>query len=130
MHYNMVNEVMNAKVSSTTPKVGMCATQFVGTDRWPYVVTEVLGKNKIRVEHMNSFHYTSEKEIDENGIEFLPKKMMGYYTTITEDGKTMVPVGEIYTYRKNKRWMPAGKDMWGTASIHLGKADEYRDPDF
>ena len=130
MHYNLVNEAMNGKMSLTNPKVGMCATQFCGSDRWPYVVTEVISKNKIRVDGMNDFHYSSEKIIDENGAEFLYPKMMGYYTKITEDGKTMVPTGKIYTYRKNKRWIREGKDMWDTGAIHLGKADEYRDPNF
>ena len=55
---------------------------------------------------------------------------MGYYTKITEDGKTMVPTGKIYTYRKNKRWIREGKNMWETGAIHLGKADKFRDPDF
>jgi hypothetical protein len=35
-----------------------------------------------------------------------------------------------YTLRKNGRWMEEGKGMWETSSIHIGKAENYRDPSY
>ena len=70
------------------------------------------------------------KVVNEDGTESLPNNALGHYVTISEDKKSIVPFGKIFTYRKNKRWMHEGDDLWGTGAIHLGKADEYRDPDF
>ena len=130
MHYNLVNEAMYGEMSSTNPMVGMCATMFCGTDRWPYVVTEVFTNKKVRVAMMNSDDYKSEKIVNEDGTESLASYLMGKYVRISDDKKTLVPIGKIFTYRKNHRWMQEGSDLWGTGAIHLGKADEYRDPNF
>ena len=130
MHYNMVNEVMSAEMSSTNPVVGMCATMFVGSDRYAMVVTEVINKKKIRVDHMNIEHYNGEKRKDDSGAEFIPLHKMNAYAEVNDECTSIVPCGQIYTYRKNKRWMPAGSGLWETCSIHLGKADNYRDPNF
>lgn len=133
MHYNMINEVMNARKSSTKPFVGMTATMFVGSDRYAMVVTEVFSNNKIRVDYMHDNHYDEKERAnlkDSDGNEFLLAKQMQQYTTINEDRTSIVPTGEIYTYRKNKRWMKNGTNMWETGAIHLGYAENYRDPSF
>ena len=131
MHYNMVNEAMNAKMSSTKPVVGMLATMFVGSDRYAMVVTEVFNNKKIRVSHLDPLDENAETYTDENGAEIIYGHMWtGHYTVVSDDKKSIVPTGKIYTYRKNYRWMPKGSDAWGTCSIHLGKAENYRDPDF
>ena len=130
MHYNMLNEVMNCKMSSTNPSVGMCATMFVGSDRYAMVVTEVLGKNKIRVDHMTDEDYNGEKYSDENDNDFIPIFNMHKYARVNNTQTGFESSGKIYTYRKNKRWMPAGEGLWGTCSIHLGKAENYRDPNY
>jgi len=130
MHYNLVNESLYGKMSSTNPEVGMCATMFVGSDRWPYVVTEVFTNKKIRVAMMSTDDYDSEKIVNGRGEEFLPSYLMRKYAKVSDDMKTIVPSGDIFTYRKNYRWMKEGSEMWGTGAIHLGKADEYRDPNF
>ena len=133
MHYNLVNEYMTAKKSSVKPYVGMTATMFVGSDRYAMVVTEVLGKNKIRVDHMLDEHYNDKVKAslkDSDGNEFLLTNQMQKYTTVNEDCTSIVPTGVIYTYRKNKRWMEQGCGMWGTCAIRLGYADNYRDPNF
>ncbi len=128
MHYNLVNESMNAKMSSTKPFVGMCGTMFCGSDRWPYVVTEVFTNKKIRMTSMSDEDYNSNRPTNEDGIEFLYN--IGNYVKINDDKTKIIPKGKIYTYRKNKRWICQGKNAWETGSIHLGKADLYRDPDF
>lgn len=130
MHYNLLNECMSCEMSSTNPSVGMCATMFVGSDRYAMVVTEVINKKKIRVDYMEDSHYNEAKTTDENGADFVPLCKMHVYTQINDERTSIVPRGRIYTYRKNKRWMREGDDCWGTCSIHLGKADNYRDPSF
>lgn len=126
----MINEVMNAEMSVTNPKVGMCATMFVGSDRYAMVVTEVLAKNKIRVEHMLDNHYDEGFITDETGAEFVPVYKMHNYAHVNDTETSIVPSGTVYTYRKNKRWMPVGTGLWETCSIHLGSADNYLDPCF
>lgn len=128
MHYNMLNEAMNCSKSVTNPEVSMAGTMYVGTDRYAVVVTEVINNRTIRVEHMSDYDEKHSLITDENGVERLNPQMIGNYVKI-EDGK-IIPRGKIYTYRKNKRWMPKNEDMWGTCSIHLGVADSYRDPCF
>lgn len=125
MHYNMVNEAMNLKKSITDIKVGMCGTMFCGTDRWPIVVTEAISKKKIRVVMMNDNDYHNNIKTDENGVDCLDPSIveMNYVVQGT-------PLGKIYSYRRNMRWIQEGHDMWETGAIHIGKADEYRDPDF
>ena len=130
MHYNLLNECMSCEMSSTNPSVGMCATMFVGSDRYAMVVTEVINKKKIRVDYMEDSHYNEAKTTDESGADFIPAYKMNVYTQINDDRTSIVPRGQIYTYRKNKRWMRECDSCWGTCSIHLGKADNYRDPSF
>lgn len=118
LHPNMINEVMSAKCSLITPVPGLAATMFVGSDRYAMVVTKVITPKKIEVSHV----YDGEKEFvtHKNGIQTMPE----------ENLKKYVDNGITYTYRKNKRWMPFGQGLWGTCSIHLGHAEDYRDPSF
>ena len=126
MHYNLINECMNCKVSSLEPVVGMAATMFVGTDRYAMVVTEVISPKKIRVDHMNDSDYDTLNE-DEK-MQQLSKKQMKDYVVVND--KTITPSGDIFSYRKNHRWIKEGQDLWSTGSIHLGHAENYRDPSF
>ena len=130
MHYNLLNECMNCEMSLTNPSVGMCATMFVGSDRYAMVVTEVINKKKIRIDHMADDDYNGEKYSDQNGTDFVPVFNMNKYARVNDKQTGFESTGKIYTYRKNKRWMPAGKGLWDTCSIHLGKPENYRDPSF
>lgn len=135
IHYNMLNECMNAKKSVTNPVIGMVATMFVGSDRYAMVVTEVYNKNKIKVAHMSDSDYKSyqnstNKYTLKNGADVINFNNLNDYIIINEDRTDFETAGKIYTYRKNKRWMPSGDGMWGTCSIHLGKAETYLDPCF
>ena len=130
MHYNLLNECMSCEMSSTNPSVGMCATMFVGSDRYAMVVTEVINKKKIRVDHRAGGDNKKEKHSDQNGADFVPIFNMNKYARVNDEHTGFESTGQIYTYRKNKRWMREGDDCWGTRSIHLGKADNYMDPSF
>jgi len=126
MHYNLINESMNCSMSVRNPEVGMCGTLFCGSDRYPVVVTEIIDRRTIRVDFLEDFDYEYSiiGKLD-NNINYLHPNRLSHYMWNSDEGK-----GKPYTYRKNKRWIEMGKDMWSAASVHLGKADSYRDPNF
>jgi len=126
-----LNEVMNTKADEN-PEVGMGATRFVGSDRYPMVVTEVLSPKKVKVAHVPN--EMMEKFItDKNGVMRLSEK---YLNEIIERGNKKMEFGTSYyagieyTLRKNGRWLPKGTGLWGTCSVRFGYADEYMDPCF
>lgn len=124
-----LNEVMNSRVSmKNNIMVGLAATEFVGSDRYACVVTDVISDKKIRIAPMTYEDYASLNENDT--LQYLETSRMINYIDLTEDGKHIQPIGTIYTLRKNGRWMPEGSGLWGTCSIHLGHAENYRDPSF
>ncbi len=131
IHYNEINEAINCKSSvKNNIVIGMGATMFVGSDRYPMVVTEVISKNKIRVSHMHDDDYERNKRTDENGIDFIPNEFMYKYVRINNERTNIVPMGDVFSLRKNGRWIKEGHGLWETGAIHLGHADEYRDPSF
>lgn len=118
MNVNQFNEMIGCRmsISPADVKVGMMATMFVGSDRYAMVVVGHPSKNRIEVEHyLKSVHGSIHVE---NGIEYANVKSDEHYDSYP------------YSYRKNGCWMPVGVDMWGTCSVHVGKGDEYRDPNF
>ena len=119
---------MSCKASVTKPMVGLAATMFVGSDRYAMVVTDVLSDKKIMVTHMYDEDYKTLNEKD--AIQILDSSVMGKYTYLTEDRKHILPIGIVYSLRKNHRWIKEGQDLWGTGSIHLGHAENYLDPCF
>ena len=131
IHYNEVNETMNCKSSvKTNITPGMGATMCCGSDRYAMVVTEVLTPKKIKVAHVLDEH--ENKFITENEIQYLPEDLLKVYSTFVPDkyGHCGYHVPHTYTLRKNGRWMPLGTGMWETCSIHIGEAENYRDPSF
>lgn len=132
IHFNELNEAMNCHRSEKTNiTAGMCATMFCGTDRYAMVVTKVTSNKTIRVAHIKD--EDMEKITTINGIQYLPNEVINEY--LSEDhpdkwGYWGYRTGTTYTLRKNGRWMPKGQDMWGTSSIHVGHAENYRDPSF
>ena len=132
IHYNEVNEVMNCKMAITNNlKPGMGATMYCGSDRYPMVVTAVLSPKKIMVAHVLDAH-EDKFTTDKNGVQMLPQEYLDKYKEFKPDkyGYCGFYVPREYSYRKNGRWMPKGKGMWETSSIHIGCADSYRDPSF
>ncbi len=121
IHYNQLNEVMNAKANDM-PAVGMPATMFVGSDRYAMIVLEVKSPKHVIVAHMHDADYESYIKDPEHfdGEEAIKKYHL--FTSYYE--------GTEYTLRKNGRWLPKGAKMWETASVMFGSADNYRDPCF
>lgn len=128
IHYNQLNEVMTCKMSINPDNVqiGMMATMYIGSDRRKMIIAGHPTKNSIIVEFYNEKIHGEVNTID--GIDFAD--VSTYNTREAEAQKHGESVGIPYTWRKNNRWMPKGSGMWGTCSIHIGKGDEYRDPDF
>lgn len=131
MNVNVINEALGVRKSVTENlKVGMCATMFVGSDEYPMVITEVISPTIIRVADMHDGDYECNKRKDKDGIEFLPNEYMFKYVRVNDEGTNIVPIGDIFTFRKNKRWIEKGCGLWETGGLHIGEANEYRDPNF
>lgn len=96
------------------PVVGMGATLSVGSDAYPYTVIEVRSKTTLVARRDNY------RRIDKNGYggnqeyEFTPNP-------------TATP--EIFTFRRNGRWIRKGSSMRGSP-LRLGKRNAYSDPHF
>ena len=132
IHVNELNEAMNCKASVKNESTsGMCGTMYVGSDRYAVVVTEVISPKKIKVAHMLDEHEQYIRQND-NGADILSPEFVEVYAQFVPDqwGYCGFHVPRIYTLRKNGRWMPAGKGMWETCSVHIGHAENYRDPSF
>ena len=132
IHYNEVNEVMNCKVSVKNQIVsGMGATMYCGSDSYAMVVTDVVSPKTIKVAHV--YDCDENVFINKDGIDVMPEVTLEKYKNMKDwypcCGQTF-GVKLIYTLRKNGRWMPKGKGMWETCSIHIGCAENFRDPSF
>lgn len=121
-NFHLIQESMGVKVSSKeTPVVGLCGTMFVGSDRYAVVVTEVCTPKKVKVRNLPwKFDDLVETK---KGLQYVKTEHLD--SIINEQGTPFT-----YTLRKNNRWMPKGKDCWGTCSIHFGHAQNYQDPSF
>lgn len=131
IHPNMLNEAMNVNKSRQTKLyVGMCGTQFVGSDRYAVVITEIVSPKCVRVTHMNHNDYDNNRLIDENDNEYLDPRVMVNYAKVNRERTGFVISGQLFKLRKNGRWVEEGNDLWSTGAVHFGEADEYRDPSF
>ena len=130
MHYNMVNEMMNAEMSVIKPELGMVGTMFVGSDRYARVVTEVFNDKKIRVDYLRDEEMPFVTTTADGWDRLESNALVKNHVKVDDTHTKYTGFGIIYTYRKNKRWMQEKTDCWGTCSIHLGKAESYRDPNF
>lgn len=89
-----INEVMNTHVNET-PKVGMPATIFVGSDRYAMIVFEVLSPKRAIITHMQDDDYD---EYEKNPESFDGEAVIEKYNSIEPQCK-----GIEYTLRKNVR---------------------------
>lgn len=97
-----------------TPKVGMGATQGVGSDRYPFTVVEVINDRKIVVQG------DSYRRTDSNGL----SESQSYEYTPNPDAQRIV-----VTKRKNGRWYEQGQPM-GHGAFNIGHRSAYQDPSF
>ena len=116
-----INEVMNTRADET-PKVGMPATIFVGSDRYAMIVLEVLSPKRVIITHMKDDDYD---KYEKNPEAFDGKTVIEKYKSIDTYCE-----GIEYTLRKNGRWLPKGSGLRDTCSARFGAAENYRDPCF
>lgn len=140
MHYNLINEVMSCKCS-TTPTVGMMGTQFVGSDRYKVVCVKVLSPKKVVVATLGDFKVNTVDNLDyyDGDINELYERTIALPSWVKEEQWEEGELEEfkqrtfdenVYSLRKNGRWLRKGQPAHYTGAIHWGKADEYRDPCF
>ena len=121
IHPNMLNEAMNVNKSRQIKLyVGMCGTQFVGSDRYAVVITEIVSPKCVRVTHMNHNDYDNNRLIDENDNEFISVPNMTKYVRVNKERTNFEPCGKIFKLRKNGRWIEEGNSLWSTGAVHFG----------
>ena len=126
---SMVGEVMNVRKSDNSNLyVGLCGTQFVGSDCYAVVITEIISPKAVRIADMTDNDYDNNRLVDENGNEYL--KDMKNYARVNKERTSIIPIGKVFKLRKNGRWIQEGNSLWATGGVHFGKAEEYRDPSF
>jgi hypothetical protein len=113
---------MSATTTTVTPSVGTLATEGVGSDCYPCMVTAV---------------NPSGTKIVVNGVHYeLAPGANAYQDWCSANNGTLIihgPVegrGNVYTLRKNGRWVRQGSPMRGGSSISLGDARYHQDPHF
>lgn len=140
MHYNLINEAMSCKCS-TTPVAGMMGTMFVGSDRYMAVCVKVLSPKRVIVNVHGDYKVKNVDGIDyyDGDVEALYEHTVALPSWVSElkiEGEKLEEFKKkefkkhVYSLRKNGRWMPAGRGAWHTGSIHWGVAEEYLDPSF
>ena len=120
------NELKNMHVNVDYDKVkpGMCGTMHVGSDSYAMVVVNRLTPKSILVSHLKD-EDLERTEFDENDVEVLPDKYLVYYkATIGYHAP------KKFKFRKNGRWIEEGSSLHGTGGLHIGRAENYRDPSF
>ena len=128
---SMINEVMAVEKSDNSNLyVGLAGTMFIGSDRYAVVITEVISQKEVRVADMETIDYNSNIVIDENSMEYIAPNNMIKYARVNNERTSFKATGNIYTLRKNGRWIMKGCGLWETGAVHFGHADEYRDPSF
>ena len=104
MQYGNVHHYEMQSIQSPTIEVGMGATQLLWSDRYPYTVTKIMGKNKIQVQEDI---YTMQPD---GSYEIKPN-----------------PDGEVkILFKTSKGW----KVLGGTGYFRVGVRDVYIDPSF
>jgi len=114
MSLNAVLALTDAAVKPVVPTVGMGATYFVGTDRYPYHVKEVISAKEVVLQGAHG------RRTDNNG----QSESQQYEITPNPEGETVT-----VTLRKNGRWIKKGEPL-GRSCYLLGEAQKYLDPSF
>lgn len=96
--------------------VGMPATNYVGSDRYPYEVIEISdGGNLITVREMDA--------ISADGYDYYCNQVYTYRSC--PQGRTIV-----LSKRKDGKYRPVGMSLRNTSSFYFGVASYYQDPHF
>jgi len=116
MSINAILQATNAGVTGQPePVVGMGATLYVGSDRYPYFISKVISPKEIEVKRANF------RRTDKNGF----SESQTYEITPNEAASP-----ETFTQRKNGRWIAKGTGLRSGSTLLIGRADAYQDPSF
>lgn len=127
---NTLNESTNCSKSQKNLYVGLCGTQFVGSDRYAVVITEIISPKCVRVADMRDDDYSHNIKQDKDGNDYLEESIIKNYITIDNKRISIKPCGKLFKLRKNGRWIQEGNGLWTTGSVHFGEAIEFLDPGF
>ena len=123
MRAHLIGEFMGRESKEVNPVPGIAVTYFIGSDRYPYVITSVISPKKICIARMADEDYNNNLITDEeNGFQYLPNQYLLPYIVHAKD--------KIYTKRRNGRWVQEGEGQWSPGGISIGHADYYLDPCF
>ena len=101
-----LNEVMNcSKSEKDNLYVGLCGTQYVGSDRYPVVITEVISPKSVRVCWLEDIDFEHNLLKDKNDNDYI--KVIGNYVHLNKDLTKIEPNGKVFKLRKN------GSSTWG-----------------
>lgn len=121
-----MNSIISDIYKSIKPEVGTPATFLSFTDRNPGTVSEIISPKSIRVEHCD--HKAVPKE---GGYEYGVDIPQIFSPRTVEDMKANPGEGNIYTLRKNGKWVLKGCPMDQTGlSVMIGHRDYYYDTSF
>lgn len=108
------------------PAVGLAATLYVGSDRYPLKVVEVKGTNNKRVTVARVEHYDTDAVIYQ-------RETGGYgWHKVIDVTAPSVVLGrrEVFTLRKNGLYVLEGQGLRSGWVVNFGRAVDYRDPHF
>jgi hypothetical protein len=110
-----MNIVYKEVTTDIVPTVGMGATLVMWSDRHAYTVVEVLSPKKIVVQQ------DIAERIDKNGCSENQKYQFNPNPNASK---------QVFTKRKNGKWIKLGNDMSNSSPLILGWKDEYYDYTF
>ena len=123
MRAHLIGEFMGCESKEVNPAPGIAVTYFIGSDRYPYVITSVISPKKICIARMADEDYNNNLITDEeNDYQYLAMRDLLPYITNAND--------KVYTKRRNGRWVQEGAGQWSPGGISIGHADHYLDPCF
>lgn len=102
-------------MTETKIEVGMGVTEYVGSDRYPYTVVEILSPKRIVVQRDN-FRRTDNRGFSEQQDYVYEPDPNGSRYTIT--------------LRKNGLWYKVGEQMYRGGGFWVGERRAYQDPSF
>lgn len=107
---------MNSTKNETLiPVVGMGATYYIGSDRYPYTIIAVNKTGK-------TICVQRDKATPAEGYDYYSKQVYNYTPNLLGDI-------EVYTLRKNGRFYRQGEtSKYGC--LVIGKRNQYQDPSF
>jgi len=107
--------------SKIEPEVGMGATLIVGSDNYPYTITEVVRDRISGRVGLFTMREDVARRIDQNGL----SESQEYEYESDEQGNV-----SIVRRRKDGSWRVERSHGNGTGYVHVGSRRKYRDPSF